>query len=304
MTNVRKNKLNAPHIRTKKTTQSVMLDVIIALLPSIFVATYFFGLRVLFLTLVTVSASVLSEYVIQKSFKKKIRVRDLSAIVTGMLIAMNLPARFPFWMAIIGAIFAIVVVKEIFGGIGQNFMNPALAARVLLLVMWPAQTATFTWDGVASATPLSGKPFSLLELFIGQIPGSFGEVSKLAILIGLVYLVYRNVVNLRMPIAYILTCAVLLYILKYDVEDTIYQLMSGGIIFAAAFMITDYSTSPMSSNGQYIYAIAAGVLTVIIRLYGGYPEGVSFVIIIMNVFVPLIDKYVRPRVYGIGEKDL
>lgn len=304
MTNVRKNKLNAPHIRTKKTTQSVMLDVIIALLPSIFVATYFFGLRVLFLTLVTVSASVLSEYVIQKSFKKKIRVRDLSAIVTGMLIAMNLPARFPFWMAIIGAIFAIVVVKEIFGGIGQNFMNPALAARVLLLVMWPAQTATFTWDGVASATPLSGKPFSFLELFIGQIPGSFGEVSKLAILIGLAYLLYRNVVNLRMPIAYILTCAVLLYILKYDVEDTIYQLMSGGIIFAAAFMITDYSTSPMSPNGQYIYAIGAGVLTVIIRLYGGYPEGVSFAIIIMNVFVPLIDKYVRPRVYGIGEKDL
>lgn len=304
MTNVIKNKLNAPHIRTKKTTQSIMLDVIIALLPSIFVATYFFGLRVLFLTLVTVSASVLSEYVIQKSFKKKIRVRDLSAIVTGMLIAMNLPVRFPFWMAIIGTIFAIVVVKEIFGGIGQNFMNPALAARVLLLVMWPAQTATFTWDGVASATPLSGKPFSLLDLFIGQIPGSFGEVSKLAILIGLAYLIYRNVVNLRMPIAYILTCAVLLYILKYDVEDTIYQLMSGGIIFAAAFMITDYSTSPMSPNGQYIYAIGAGVLTVIIRLYGGYPEGVSFAVIIMNVFVPLIDKYVRPRVYGIGEKDL
>lgn len=304
MNNVVKNRFKAPHIRTKRTTKSIMLDVIIALLPSIFVATYFFGLRVLLLTLVTVAASVLSEYVIQKSFKKKLRVRDLSAVVTGMLIAMNLPVGFPFWMAIIGAIFAIVIVKEIFGGIGQNFMNPALTARALLLVMWPAQTGTFTWDGVATATPLSGKPFSLLNLFIGQIPGSFGEVSKLAILIGLAYLIYRNVVNLRMPIAYILTCAALLYLLKYDIEDTIYQLMSGGIIFAAVFMITDYSTSPMSPKGQYIYVIGAAILTVVIRLYGGYPEGVSFAIIIMNVFVPLIDKYVRPRVYGIGGEEL
>lgn len=304
MNNVVKNRFKAPHIRTKRTTKSIMLDVIIALLPSIFVATYFFGLRVLLLTLVTVAASVLSEYVIQKVFKKKLRVRDLSAVVTGMLIAMNLPVGFPFWMAIIGAIFAIVIVKEIFGGIGQNFMNPALTARALLLVMWPAQTGTFTWDGVATATPLSGKPFSLLDLFIGQIPGSFGEVSKLAILIGLAYLIYRNVVNLRMPIAYILTCAALLYLLKYDIEDTIYQLMSGGIIFAAAFMITDYSTSPMSPKGQYIYVIGAAILTVVIRLYGGYPEGVSFAIIIMNVFVPLIDKYVRPRVYGIGGEEL
>lgn len=293
-------KYAAPHIRTTKTTQSIMLDVIVAMLPALFVGAYFSGIRALALTLVTVASCVLSEYIIQKAFKKKIRVRDLSAVVTGILLAMNLPVQFPYWMAIVGGIFAIVIVKEIFGGIGQNFMNPALAARALLLIMWPAQTGSFTFDGVSQATPLSGKPYTLFDLFIGNIPGSFGEISKIAILIGMVYLVYRRVIKLRMPIVYLVSCAVLFYLFKYDFEDTLYQLMSGGILFASVFMITDYSTSPMSPRGQYIYAFFAAVLTVLIRLYGGYPEGVSFAIIIMNVFVPLIDQYIRPKVYGIG----
>lgn len=292
----------APHIRTKKTTQNIMLDVIIAMLPTLIAGTYFFGLRALSLTLVCVAASVLSEYVMQKILKKKIRIRDLSAVVTGILLALNLPVEFPYWMAIIGSFFAIAIVKELFGGIGQNFMNPALAARVFLLVTWPSQTGTFTYDGVAGATPLGGSPSSIFDLFIGNIPGTIGEVSKLAILIGFVYLIVRRVITFRAPLIYVAVSAILLYVLKYDFEDTLFQLLSGGIIFAAVFMITDYSSSPMSRAGQAIYAAGAAILTVIIRLYGGYPEGVSFAIIIMNVFVPLIDKLVRPKVFGVGGK--
>lgn len=301
MENIKKYSMIAPHIRNKKSTQTVMLDVVIALLPALIAAVYFFGSRALILTLVTVAACVLSEFVMQKLLKKPVRVRDLSAVVTGMLLAFNLPVEFPIWMAVVGGVFAIVIVKELFGGIGQNFMNPALAARVFMLVTWPAQMGTFTFDGVAGATPLGGRPASLMDLFIGNIPGTIGEVSKLAILIGLAYLLFKHVINLRMPIAYMVTCAVLFYILKYDFVDTLSQLLSGGIIFAAVFMVTDYSSSPMSPAGQIVYAVGAGILTVVIRLFGGYPEGVSFAIIIMNVFVPLIDKLIRPRVFGVKE---
>lgn len=289
----------APHIRTPKTTQTIMLDVIIAMLPALAASIYFFGIRSLFLTLVTVAACVLSEFAIQKALHKRVRVRDLSAVVTGMLLAFNLPVEFPFWMAIIGGIFAIVVVKELFGGIGQNFMNPALVARVFLMINWPAQIGTFTYDGVAGATPLGGRPTSLMDLFIGNIPGTIGEVSKLAILLGLLYMLYRQVINLRMPVIYVATSAILFYILRYDLYDTLYQILSGGIILGAVFMLTDYSSSPMSPQGQIVYAIGAAILTVVIRLYGGYPEGVSFAIIIMNVLVPTIDKYIRPHVFGV-----
>ena len=301
MENIRKYSMIAPHIRNKKSTQTVMLDVVIALLPALIASVYFFGARALLLTLVTVTACVLSEFVMQKLLKKPVRVRDLSAVVTGMLLAFNLPVEFPLWIAIVGGIFAIVIVKELFGGIGQNFMNPALAARVFMLVTWPAQMGTFTYDGVAGATPLGGRPASLVDLFIGNIPGTIGEVSKIALLIGLAYLLFKHVINLRMPLAYMITCAVLFYILKYDFVDTLSQLLSGGIIFAAVFMVTDYSSSPMSPVGQIVYAVGAGILTVVIRLFGGYPEGVSFAIIIMNVFVPLIDKLIRPRVFGVKE---
>ncbi|EHR34772.1 RnfABCDGE type electron transport complex subunit D [Helcococcus kunzii] len=299
MENIKKYSMIAPHIRNKKSTQTVMLDVVIALLPALFASVYFFGARALILTLVTVVACVASEFLIQKLLHKPVRIKDLSAVVTGMLLAFNLPVEFPIWMAIVGSIFAIVIVKELFGGIGQNFMNPALAARVFMLVTWPAQMGTFTYDGVAGATPLGGRPSSLMDLFIGNIPGTIGEVSKVAILIGLAYLLFKQVIKLRMPLAYMITCAVLFYILKYDFVDTLSQLLSGGIIFAAVFMVTDYSSSPMSPMGQIVYAIGAGILTVVIRLYGGYPEGVSFAIIIMNVFVPLIDKLIRPRVFGV-----
>lgn len=292
----------APHIRIKKDTQSVMLDVIVAMLPALAASVYFFGLRALLLVLVCVAACMLSEFVAQKLLGKKVRVRDLSAAVTGILLAFNLPVEYPFWMAIVGSIFAIIVVKELFGGIGQNFLNPALAARVFLMVTWPAQIGTFTVDGVASATPLGGMPASLMDLFIGNIPGTIGEVSKLALLIGLIYLLYRRVISIRMPLIYTLACAVFLYLFQYDLADTLYQVLSGGIILAAVFMVTDYSSSPMSKQGQLVYAIGAALLTVVIRVYGGYPEGVSFAILIMNVCVPTIDKYIRPTVFGMGVK--
>ena len=302
MENIKLIKNNAPHIRVKKSTTTVMLDVIIAMLPAMAAAIYFFGIRSLWLTLVTVAACVISEALVQKALGKKVRVKDLSAVVTGMLLAFNLPVEYPFWMAIVGGVFAIVIVKELFGGIGQNFLNPALAARIFLMVTWPAEIGTFTYDGVAGATPLGGRPASLVDLFIGNIPGTIGEVSKLAILIGCAYLVVRGVIKLRMPLVYTLGCAVFLYIFKYDLADTLYQLLSGGIIFAAVFMVTDYSSSPMSKQGKVIYALGAALLTVVIRLWGAYPEGVSFAILIMNAFVPTIDRYVRATVFGTGGK--
>lgn len=302
MENIKLIKNNSPHIRVKKSTTTIMLDVIIAMLPALAAAIYFFGIRSLWLTLVTVAACVISEALVQKALGKKVRVKDLSAVVTGMLLAFNLPVEYPFWMAIVGGVFAIVIVKELFGGIGQNFLNPALAARIFLMVTWPAEIGTFTYDGVAGATPLAGRPASLVDLFIGNIPGTIGEVSKLAILIGCAYLVARGVIKLRMPLVYTLGCAVFLYIFKYDLADTLYQLLSGGIIFAAVFMITDYSSSPMSKQGKVIYALGAALLTVVIRLWGSYPEGVSFAILIMNAFVPTIDRYVRATVFGTGGK--
>ena len=302
MENIKLIKNNSPHIRVKKSTTTIMLDVIIAMLPALAAAIYFFGIRSLWLTLVTVAACVISEALVQKALGKKVRVKDLSAVVTGMLLAFNLPVEYPFWMAIVGGVFAIVIVKELFGGIGQNFLNPALAARIFLMVTWPAEIGTFTYDGVAGATPLAGRPASLVDLFIGNIPGTIGEVSKLAILIGGAYLVVRGVIKLRMPLVYTLGCAVFLYIFKYDLADTLYQLLSGGIIFAAVFMITDYSSSPMSKQGKVIYALGAALLTVVIRLWGSYPEGVSFAILIMNAFVPTIDRYVRATVFGTGGK--
>lgn len=288
---------SSPHIRSKDTTQMIMLDVIIALIPAIIASVYVFGMRALLLTLVTVAACVLSELVTQKAMKKPVRVRDLSAVVTGILLAFNLPANFPFWMAIFGAIFAIVIVKEMFGGVGNNFMNPALAARAVLLASWPEQMA-YQIDGVAQATPLSGKPFAMLDLFLGNIPGTLGEVSKAALLIGAAYLLIKKVINIKMPAIYIITTGVLLLIFGYDLEDTLMQILSGGLILGAFFMLTDYSSSPTSDMAQVVYAFGAGLLTVLIRVFGGYPEGVSYAILLMNVLTPLLDKLLKQKTFG------
>ncbi len=289
---------SSPHIRTKNTTQLIMLDVIIALLPAMIAAIAIFGIRSLILTLVTVAACVLSEYLFQKASKKPIRVSDLSAVVTGILLSFNMPYNMPYWMAIFGAVFAIIIVKEMFGGIGNNFMNPALAARAVLLASWPTEMGNFIIDGKASATPLSGKPFTILDLFLGNIPGVMGEVSKIALLIGACYLLLKRVIHIKMPAIYIGTVAVFFLILGYDFEDTLMQLLSGGLILGAFFMLTDYSTSPTGSKAQVIYALGAGLLTVLIRVYGGYPEGVSYAILLMNVATPLLDKLLRDKSFG------
>lgn len=289
---------SSPHIRTKNTTQLIMLDVIIALLPAMIAAIAIFGIRSLILTLVTVAACVLSEYLFQRAAKKPIRVSDLSAVVTGILLSFNMPYNMPYWMAIFGAVFAIIIVKEMFGGIGNNFMNPALAARAVLLASWPTEMGNFIIDGKASATPLSGKPFTILDLFLGNIPGVMGEVSKLALLIGACYLLIKRVIHIKMPAIYIGTVAIFFLVLGYDLEDTLMQVLSGGLILGAFFMLTDYSTSPTGSKAQAIYAVGAGLLTVLIRVYGGYPEGVSYAILLMNVATPLLDKLVRDKSFG------
>ena len=292
---------SSPHLRSKENVRTIMLDVIIALIPALIAAVYIFGVRALSLTLVTVAAAVIAEFVSQKAMKKEVTIKDLSAVVTGMLLAFNLPVSFPYWMAAFGAVFAIVVVKQLFGGLGNNFMNPALAARAVLLASWPDKMGAFTKpfaDNVASATPLAGKPVEMMDLFLGNIPGTIGEVSKVAILIGALYLLIKGVIHIRIPLVYILTTGVCLFLFKYDLEDTVMQLLSGGLLFGAFFMATDYATTPMTKKGQIIFAVGAGLLTAIIRVYGGYPEGVSYSILLMNVCTPLIDKYVKPKTFG------
>ncbi|MDO5027174.1 MAG: RnfABCDGE type electron transport complex subunit D [Tissierellia bacterium] len=288
----------SPHIKSNITTQSIMLDVIIAMIPMLIASVYLFGVRALILTLVTVVSSVLAEYLIQKLMNRPVRISDLSAVVTGMLLAFNLPFTFPYWMAAFGAIFAIVVVKELFGGIGNNFMNPALAARAVLLASWPSAMGKFSMDAVSVATPLSGKPFEMMDLFLGNIPGVMGEVSKIAILIGAAYLLIKGVIKIKMPAIYVGTCAILFLLVGYDFEDMIMQILSGGLLLGGFFMLTDYSSSPNSDMAQTIYAFGAGLLTVVIRKYGGYPEGVSYAILLMNTAAPLLDKLLKQKTFG------
>lgn len=289
---------SSPHIRTNNTTQSIMLDVIIAMIPILIAAVVQFGTRSLILTLVTVVSCVISEFIIQKLMNKPVRISDLSAVVTGMLLSFNLPFTFPYWMAAFGGFFAIIVVKELFGGIGNNFMNPALAARAVLLSSWPTEMGAFSTDAASVATPLSGKPFEMMDMFLGNIPGVMGEVSKVAILIGAAYLLLKGVIKIKMPAIYIGTCVVLFLLLGYDVEDTLMQILSGGLLLGAFFMLTDYSSSPSTDMAQTVYAFGAGLLTVIIRKFGGYPEGVSYAILLMNACAPLFDKLMKNRTFG------
>lgn len=300
---------SSPHFRTDDDVQRIMLDVIIALIPALIAGTIFFGLRALFITLTCVVFSVATEAIIQKLTHKEITINDFSAVVTGILLAFNLPVTIPWWIAAIGSIFAIAIVKQIFGGLGYNFMNPALAARAFLLASWPVPMSHFTVDGVASATPLaimkgieaSGKLPSLWNMFIGAKGGTIGEVSILALLIGAAYLLYRRVITLRIPLSYILTVAVLTWVLGKNgvfTGNPLYHIMAGGLILGAFFMATDYPTSPVTPKGQIIFGIGCGILTSVIRLYGGYPEGVSYSILLMNIATPLIDKFTAPKVFG------
>ncbi|MDR7870287.1 MAG: RnfABCDGE type electron transport complex subunit D [Tissierellaceae bacterium] len=297
----------APHIRSNDSTRKLMLDVIIALLPAAIGSVYFFGISALILILVSVASAVAAEFLIQKLFKKEILIGDLSAVVTGLLIAFNLPANAPWWVAVFGSFFGIIIVKEFFGGIGSNFMNPALAARAVLVASWPSTMATYVnTDGITSATPLalikSGSGVdalpSLARMFIGDIGGSLGETSAFLLLIGAAYLLIKKVIDWKIPVFYIGTTIVMLLIFGVSTDLIIYHVLGGGLILGAFFMATDYSTSPITPKGKVIFAIGCGILTALIRVKGGMPEGVSYSILLMNIMTPIIERFTKPKVFG------
>lgn len=301
----------SPHIKSKDTVSSVMRDVLIALLPAAFAGVYFFGLNALLVILTAVGSAVLSEYAFQKITKRPIMIKDLSAVVTGLLLAFNVPPTIPLWMVAIGSAFAIIVVKCFYGGIGQNIVNPALAARAFLLAAYPVRMTTWTLDGTTGATPLgilrgdgvTALP-NLFDVFVGNIGGCIGETSALALLIGAAYLLYKRVISWHIPVSYIGTVLLLTTLLGrngFMSGDGLYEIFLGGLILGAFYMATDYTTSPMTKTGHLIFGISCGILTTLIRLYGGYAEGVSYSILIMNLFVPFIDKFTKPRVFGGGK---
>lgn len=303
---------SSPHIGAKTKTRNIMLDVIIALIPALIASVVMFGPRTIVVICATVAASVLAEYVCRKVMKRNNTVGDLSAIVTGLLLAFNLPSGIPIWMAVLGGVIAIVVVKQMFGGLGQNFVNPALAARIILMVSFP--TAMTTWlapmswkaDAVTTATPLAliagGNTDQLpgyLDMFLGNRGGCLGETCVLALLIGGIYLIARKVISPIIPVVYIGVVAIFSAILG---QDPLMQILSGGLFLGAFFMATDYVTSPLTNKGKVIYAIGCGLLTVMIRTFGSLPEGVSFSIIIMNVLTPHIEKLTMPRAFGMRKE--
>jgi len=304
---------SSPHLRSDATARRIMLDVLIALVPATAAAVYFFGVRAALVIAVTTAASVLAEFVSNKIMKKPITIGDLSAAVTGLLLAFNLPPGIPLWVAAIGGVFAIVVAKQLFGGLGMNFINPALAARAFLMASWPVFMTTWTTpmvDAVSSATPLAiiksaeaagATPPSIAQLFLGNVAGCLGETSALAILVGAAYLVVRRVITLETPLAFIGTVAAMTWVLGGKglfSGDVPYHLFAGGLMLGAFFMATDYPTSPITWKGKIIFGVGCGLLTSVIRLYGGYPEGVCYSILLMNLAVPIIDKFTVPKSFG------
>ena len=312
---------SSPHIRSADTTRGIMLDVITALLPALAVSVYAFGMRTISLTLVSMLACMFFEWAYRRLMKKDNTVSDLSAAVTGMLLAYCLPPSAPYWLPVVGAFFAIVIVKQLFGGIGKNFMNPALSARAFLL-SWPVIMTTwpnplgygsifnfFGQDIIAGATPLSYLKQGLLpehttiyQLFIGTVSGSLGEISAVALILGGVYLIFRKVISWKIPVSFIATVAVLTFIFPQGdvprLQWMSYELLSGGLLLGAIFMATDYVTSPVTGKGKLIFGAGCGLITVFIRYFGSYTEGVSYAILIMNTCVWLIDKSTMPKRFG------
>ena len=307
---------SSPHVHSPVTTQTVMRDVLIALFPALLGGVYFFGLRALLVTLVSAAGCVFFEWLWCKLTKRNCKVYDLSAVVTGVLLAFVCPPSIPIWCILIGDFFAIILVKQLFGGIGKNFVNPALAARAfmfswpVLMTAWtkPAMMAADTWTG---ATPLAamGKgnlpTESITDLLIGNVGGCIGETSAVLLALGFVYLLVRKVISARIPVAFIGTVAVLTVLFPQgnnNLQWMASQVLSGGLFLGAIFMATDYVTSPVTKLGQVIFGIGCGVITVVIRYFGGYPEGVSYAILVMNCCVVLLDKIGRPRKFGAPQK--
>ena len=300
---------SSPHVRDKSSTKSIMWDVFLALMPAAIFGIYNFSVKprdinAILLIVVCIATCVLTEYIWQKAMKLPLTVSDGSAAVTGLLLALNLSSTFPIWMAIIGSVFAIIIVKQLFGGLGQNFMNPALGARCFLMVSFAGQMTSFTYDGVTGATPLAqikmgnGTP-KLLDMFLGTTGGTIGETSVVALLIGAAYLVARKVISLRIPVTYIVTFAIFAILFgQHDIMYLAKELCGGGLILGAFFMATDYVTSPITPKGQIVFGIILGVLTGVFRIFGASAEGVSYAIIISNLLVPLIERVTIPVPFG------
>ncbi|MDF2566959.1 MAG: electron transport complex, RnfABCDGE type, subunit [Oscillospiraceae bacterium] len=299
----------SPHIRSNHTTTSIMLDVIIALTPALIASVIIFGIQALIVVLACVLSCVVFEYLSRKIMKRVNTISDLSAVVTGILLAFNLPVTIPIWIAVMGSFIAIVIVKQIFGGIGQNFANPAITARIILFVSFSSHMTTWAQpfyyqnsgvDVITGATSLTllsepDKLPSLIDMFLGIRGGCLGETSTIALLIGGVYLVMKKVISPVTPIAFIGTVFLLSAIMD---SNPIYQLMSGGLMIGAIFMATDYSTTPITQKGKMIFGLGCGLITIIIRQFGAYPEGVSFSILLMNILTPYIDKATKIRPFG------
>ena len=300
---------SSPHLRDRVTTRSIMQDVCIALCPAALASILFFGYRSAVLMAVSVAACVLTEWVCCKAMRQKVTTGDFSAVVTGLLLAMNLPANAPVWMPVIGAVIAIALVKMFFGGIGQNFMNPALLARAVLALSWATIMTKFPQpafgnlagvDGISGATPLAGGEYTVADLFLGNIPGVLGETCKLALLIGAAYLFYRQIISWHIPVAFIGAFAVCYLIGSgFNVNLVIRQVLSGGLILGAFFMATDYSTSPTTNTGKLLFGAGCGLLLFIFRFArGGTSEWCSFAILLMNVVSPLIERITMPKSFG------
>lgn len=297
-----------PHIRSKATTSQIMLAVIIALMPATGYGVYNFGIRALLVVLATIASTVLTEF-LYGLFRKKTTVSDLSAVVTGLLLALNMPVNIPLWIPMLGGVFAILVVKLLFGGLGQNFMNPALAARCFLLISFPTYMTDFSCDAYTGATPLTalkaGESVNTFDMVVGRTAGTIGETSMIAIVVGACILILLGVIDLRIPGSYIVSFAVFIGIFGGHGFDPAYlsaQLAGGGLMLGAFFMATDYVTRPITIKGQYLYGIFLGIMTGIFRVFGPGAEGVSYAIIIGNLLVPLIERVTKPTAFGMGGK--
>jgi len=309
MENIKFRVSSNPHVRSKLTVPMIMRIVVIALLPSCIFGVYNFGLHALLLLVLTTATCVATEFLYEKLMKKKITVNDFSAVVTGLLLGMNLPPQAPWWIAVIGGIFAILVVKMLFGGLGQNFMNPALGARCFLLISFTSRMTAFTYDGVSTATPLAqlknGEAVNTFNMVIGKIPGTIGETSVIAIVLGAVLLLLVGAIDFKIPASYIVTFTIFIILFGGHGADTYYltaQLAGGGLMLGAFFMATDYVTCPITPNGRLVYGILLGLLTGIFRVFGASAEGVSYAIIIGNLLVPLIEKFTIPTPFGMRKE--
>lgn len=304
---------SSPHIRDKVTSGNIMLMVVIALLPASAFGVWNFGLPALIMLITTTVTAVLTEYIYEKLMHKKITINDWSAAVTGLLLGLNMPASAPWWMGALGSVFAILIIKQLFGGLGQNIMNPALGARCFLLISFTGPMTRFIYDGMTGPTPLAalkaGESVDTMDMLLGTIPGTIGETSVIAIIIGAIFLILTGVIDLRIPGTYIVTFVIFVGIFGqftdaqasfFDPQYITAHLCGGGLMLGAWFMATDYVTSPITKKGQYVYGALIGILTGLFRLFGGSAEGVSYAIIISNLLVPLIERVTLPKPFGKG----